>query len=206
VKLYGIKPEEMDAARMKAFLNDNYVSIGYPGIGDPEKAAPETVRERLSQAYGYEGRELERRAEEIRLFVREIRDGDAILVEDGETVHLGDVGDYYYVEEADSREPGTCHRRGVTWIRRMPRAELNELVLNMLDAPGAVKAFGLPWPLAGIDASPSPSGAESASAAPAVDRRTVEEALAILKEAMKSDDPDRRERAAAAILNYARLN
>ncbi|MDT3426700.1 hypothetical protein J2Z22_002234 [Paenibacillus forsythiae] len=37
-----------------------------------------------------------------------------------------------------------------------------------------------------------------------MDTKTIEEALEVLKSALRSEDPDRRERAAAAILGYAR--
>ncbi|XID92376.1 hypothetical protein ACF3MZ_28585 [Paenibacillaceae bacterium WGS1546] len=207
MKLYHIRPEALTEERMKAYLEDNYVSIGYPGIGNLEDADREEIAGRLYAAYGYEGEELAARSAEVYRFASLIRDGDYILLEDGEFVHVGDVGDYFYADASDSAEDGACHRRGVTWLARVPRSELNALVRQLLDNPGIVNAFEYPASAAGLDAwlSPEPQGARSEAGERAVvDRRTVEEALEILKQAMRSGDPERRERAAAAILNYAR--
>jgi len=137
MKLYAIRPYGLDVDRWKTYLKDNFVSLGYPGIGDLENAGREAIRERLAEVYGYSGGELDARTDELALFAGGIRDGDAVLVADGEQAYLGDIGDYYYVEEADDPEDGTCHRRGVTWLRRLARTELNELVTRLLEAPAA---------------------------------------------------------------------
>ncbi len=119
---------------------------------------------------------------------------------------LGDVGDYFYVESSDTGEDGTCHRRGVTWLRRIPRSELNDLVQGTLDAPGRLKLFAYPSQLAQLDRwlAPQLDNKPSDGDLPQVDRETIAEALAVLKAALRSDNPDRRERAAVAILRYAK--
>jgi len=191
--------------RLKEFLEDNYVSIGYPGIGDLEGADRDEIADRLARRGGYSGSELAVGAREVHLFANEMRDGDYLLFADGDTAVLGDVGDYFYVESSDNPEDGACHRRGVTWLQRIGRSELNEFVQNLLDAPGWIKLFPYPLPMAQLDRWISPHRGETASTdRPPVDKETIEEALAVLKQALRSDDPDRRERAAAAILRYAK--
>ncbi|MFC4599880.1 hypothetical protein [Cohnella hongkongensis] len=205
MKLYGIRLNPAFEGRFGKFLEDNYVSIGCSGIGDLEGAGRDEIEDRLARISGYSGRELSQSAEEIHLFASGVRDGDLILFADGDTVMLGDVGDYFYVESSDVPEDGACHRRGVTWLHRIARSELNGLVRDMLDAPGAIKTFPYPIQLAQLDRWLSPrTGEPPSEGRPRVDDETVAEALAVLKEALRSGDPDRRERAAAAILRYAK--
>ena len=141
-----------------------------------------------------------------------------MLVSDGMQAYLGDLGDYFYEEMSDNDEDGLCHRRGVTWLHAIPLDRLNPAVRALLDQPVPVARFGLPLPVAGLErwiegserTADAAAGARAdggpALQAPAVpvDEETVREALHVLKQALKSGDPERRERAAAAILRYAR--
>ena len=205
MKLYGMRLNPAFEGRFPAFLEDNYVSIGCPGIGDLEGAGRDEIENRLARSGGYEGPELRKIAEEVHLFASGVQDGDYILFADGDTAMLGDVGDYFYAESSDTPEDGACHRRGVTWLHRIARSELNGLVLDMLDASGIIRSFPYPVQLAQLDRWLSPQGVHPSGAdRPKVDDETVAEALAVLKEALRSDDPDRRERAAVAILRYAK--
>jgi len=204
MKLYGMRLNPAFEGRFERFLEDNYVSIGCPGIGDLEGADRDEIERRLIGLDGDAGPELRKAAEEIHLFASGVRDGDYLLFADGDTVVLGDVGDYFYVESADVPEDGACHRRGVTWLHRIARSELNGLVQDMLDASGIVQSFPYPFQLAQLDRWLSPQGVQPAADRPKVDDETIAEALEVLKTALRSDDPDRRERAAAAILHYAK--
>ncbi|RED65376.1 hypothetical protein [Cohnella phaseoli] len=203
MKIYSLRPIPALEGKVKQFLEDNYVSIGYPGIGDLEGADRHEIETRLADGgFAERGRE----AAEIDLFVNGVQDGDYVLLENGDTVMIGDVGDYFYVESSDTGEDGTCHRRGVTWLRRIPRSELNDLVQGTLDAPGLLKLFAYPSQLAQLDRwlAPQLENKPSDGDLPQVDRETIAEALAVLKAALRSDNPDRRERAAVAILRYAK--
>jgi predicted Mrr-cat superfamily restriction endonuclease len=207
MNLYQVKSNPQGIERMAEFLRDNYISIGYPGIGDLDDIGPNELKERLAQAYEYERQELLERADELVTFVQEMQDGDYVLVAENDSVYLGDVGDYYYVDASDSMEDGLCHRRGVTWLQCIPRSDLNEYVYELLSYPGAIKKFEYPISYAqlerGIEPKTMEKGRGSGDDHALVDRQTINEALAILQEAMRSDDADRRERAATAILQYA---
>ncbi|WP_372632678.1 hypothetical protein [Cohnella sp.] len=205
MKLYGMRLNPAFEGRFERFLEDNYISIGYTGLGDLEGAGKDEIEDRLIGLGRYVGHGLRTASEEVHLFANGVQDGDFILFADGDTVMLGDVGDYFYVESSDVPEDGACHRRGVTWLHRIARSELNGLVQDMLDAPGAIQSFPYPFQLAQLDRWLSPQGVQpSAADRSKVDDETIAEALAVLKLALRSDDPDRRERAAAAILRYAK--
>ncbi|QMV42741.1 hypothetical protein [Cohnella cholangitidis] len=210
MNLYRLESNPCGVDRMKRFLEDNFVSIGYPGIGDLEDVGDSELKDRLTKVYKYEGQELADRLNEIAVFVHAMQDGDYVLVVENDSVHLGDVGDYYYVETSDTMEDGLCHRRGVTWLNRIPSSELNDYVREWLSSPGAIAEFEYPLSSAQLDGWVSPNlSAQSQMPVVAdhrvhVDRETIEEALEILKQALRCEDADRRERAAAAILRYAK--
>ncbi|MFC4304454.1 hypothetical protein [Cohnella boryungensis] len=208
MNLFHIRLDERSEEQMKAFLEEHFVSLSCPGIGDMERLDKNEIRAKLAAAYGGAwSPELEKRAEELHAFAHSVEDGDRILVEHGDFVYLGDVGDYYYVSSPEPLDRVNAHRRGVTWLHRIHRSQFNSLVQKWLEEPGAVHAFGYPLAAAQLDdwIGPNPAGLVSApEPSPLVDRQTVEEALNILRQAMRCEDAERRERAAAAILRYAK--
>ncbi|MNC28751.1 hypothetical protein D3C75_769730 [compost metagenome] len=192
--------------RMKEFLEDNYVCIGYTGLGDLEHADREELRTRLVLAGTAAEAELETILDSLDRFVNVMQDGDYVLVADGEWAYLGDLGDYFYAEAFDSPEDGRCHRRGVTWLNTVPVAALNPL-LKAWTGEEAVLQYNGPLPEARLDlwiSDSSADGVQDGEKAGGVDEETLFKALAVLKSALDSEDAERRERAAIAILKYAK--
>ncbi|TFE25528.1 hypothetical protein [Cohnella luojiensis] len=211
MKLFQIKSNPQGIDLMERFLADNYVSIGWSGLGNLENSGIDDIRESLTRAYGEQGLEVDGPIEELNAFVNTMQDGDYVLIGHEDTVYLGDLGDYYYVESSDSVLNGMCHRRGVTWLTRIPRSELNASVQEFLNHSSTVKEYDYPIPRAQLDRWLSAKTQVTTTHAFAADNRpqvqidkdTIVEALEILKKAMRSEDAERRERAAAAILRYA---
>jgi predicted Mrr-cat superfamily restriction endonuclease len=212
MNLYDMKLKADRAELIPLFLEHNFVCIGWPGIGDLENVSEDELKSRFVQAYDFQGGVLAESLEEIRTFVHTMQDGDYVLVSDEDWAYLGDLGDYYYLEHHDNREDGMCHRRGVTWMTRIPLTKLNPKVQDLLNSHETIAKFEYDFVdadlhrwladgkgLAGVSS-------DNASGQPVhIDSDMIERALTILKEAMSSDDPERRERAAAAILQYASL-
>lgn len=199
----GSRPLGME--RITTFLEDNYVSIGYPGIGDLENISIEELRDRLIATYPYSEDELTQHLQVLNLFVNTMQDGDFVLVPDGEWVHLGDLGDYFYYELFDNTDNGTCHRRGVTWLKSLPVTDLNAAARDFLDEAGSLVQYKGLLPSARIDLWITGSATEQDESCDVqVDEETIAKALNILKEALSCDDAERRERAAIAILQYVK--
>ncbi|MFF2482297.1 hypothetical protein [Paenibacillus sp. NPDC058071] len=209
MQLFAVQSSRLEAGRVEDFLEDHYICAGWPGLGDLEGAGLEEIKERLARVYGLGGGRLVEQSEELLLFNSGMQDGDYILLADDENsrLHLGDLGDYYYVDGADHPEDGTCHRRGVTWLKSAAKEDVSPELRRQLRAVTGKRV------VAKLHGSVTESMLErwftivpesgGASAGPAVDDGTVMEALAVLKEALRSGDPERRERAAIAILRYA---
>ncbi|WP_025690190.1 hypothetical protein [Paenibacillus zanthoxyli] len=208
MKLYQMSSRPNGTDRLASFLKDNFVCIGWPGIGDLEHTGSEELRERFAAVYGNELADADAAMAGVELFVYGMEDGDYVLVaaEDGGYVYLGDLGDYFYDERYDNEQDGMCHRRGVTWLSRIPRNELSPALREWLNEGAAVSVYPLPAEEAGLDRwlNPTTEPQISRTERVRVDNKTIEEALEVLKSALRSEDPERRERAAAAILGYAR--
>ncbi|WP_150268743.1 hypothetical protein [Paenibacillus tepidiphilus] len=191
------------------FLRDHYVTPGLSGLGDLEQATREAIRQRLEAEAGCSAEELDEMLEGLHMFVNLMQDGDYVLIADAEWAYLGDLGDYFYAGRGEDDSGERSHRRGVTWLRSLPRAEVNPQVTELLDSPRWLTRYEGKLPAARVElwiagaiagAAEEPEGI----ARPKVDDETISAALEVLKEALASADPERRERAAAAILQYAR--
>ncbi|UQZ36249.1 hypothetical protein C2I18_23615 [Paenibacillus sp. PK3_47] len=210
MKLFQIKTAPIGVERIAEYLEDNYVCIGYPGLGDLEFAGRDEIRSRLIQAVAVPGAEIEAAAEALDTFVHSMEDGDYVVVADGEWVHLGDLGDYFYDDTFDQAKDGRCHRRGVTWLKSLPRTAVNPEISKLLAEEAFVSRYTGTLPSARLDLWIAGSSAETAGSAEnagnnvKVDAAIISEAIAVLREALHSSDTDRRERAAIAILQYAK--
>lgn len=206
MNLFQMGSKPLGVERITAFLQDNYVSIGYPGLGDLEHISIDELRDRLIRTYSYSEPELTRHLQAINLFAQTMQDGDYVLVADGEWVHLGDLGDYFYNEEFDNEDNGTCHRRGVTWLKSLPLADLNIELQEMLKESEVVTQYKGLLPSSRIDLWITGSSAheQAEKSYMRVDDEMLTMALDILRKAMLSEDVERQERAAIAILQYAK--
>ncbi|MEK4207037.1 MULTISPECIES: hypothetical protein [Paenibacillus] len=206
MNLFRMGSKPLGIERISTFLEDNYVSIGYPGIGDLENLSIEELRDRLFGTYQYSEPELMQHLQALQLFVHTMQDGDYVLVADGDWVHLGDLGDYFYNELNDNVDEGTCHRRGVTWLKSLPISELNAGVRELFNQSAPVVQFKGPKPSARLDLwiTGVSANEQEVNSPLELDEETLSKALNILKEALICDDSERRERAAIAILQYAK--
>ncbi|WP_139994165.1 hypothetical protein [Paenibacillus paridis] len=206
MNLFYMQPERDGVLPMPIFLKDNYIGFDWPGIGDLEHVGREEWQELAVHTCLEQGQALLDRLTEIGLFVYAMQDGDYLLVADGEYVHLGDLGDYYYVESAGQAEDIYSHRRGVTWLKRMLKAELHAELQPLAGGQANLARLDRPVSQELLEkwtAKPAHEGHE-ASRMRHVDDETIAEALEILKKAMKSKDLERKERAAIAILRFAK--
>ncbi|SET37763.1 hypothetical protein [Paenibacillus sp. NFR01] len=187
MKLFRITLPQPEEKRLRKFLDDNFVS---PGFAGQAALTPEA-------------------AEALRLFEHGMQDGDYIIVADQEWAYLGDLGDYFFDEVSDGAGEGLGHRRGVTWLKSAARTALNPALRHFLDDMAPVAEYPGPLPAGRMDLWFTEAGTPAENQGPGttgvmVDEETVREALAVLKAALRSENPERRERAAIAILQYCR--
>ncbi|MDK8191178.1 hypothetical protein QP794_13880 [Paenibacillus sp. UMB7766-LJ446] len=190
-----------------SFLENNFIGIGWPATGDLEHEPAEEWKEQLVQHYRIGETELSDVLETLHTFVSIMQDGDYVLVNDDEWAYVGDLGDYFYDDSNGTGEEYICHRRGVTWLGRLPLSELNDKVLALVSHDSIIAKFEHAITQAQLDpwiSIPSTTTGEENHSSVRVGEDTIQEALYVLKKALQSEEEDLRIRAATAILQYAK--
>lgn len=192
--------------RTAAFLVDNFIGIDWPATGDLEQLPTEEWREQIVQHYAISESEMSGVIGTLQVFVNIIQDGDHVLIHDDEWVYVGDVGDYFYDDSVSIEEDSICHRRGVTWLGRMPLTEINDKVRALISNASIISTFEYPLSQAQLEPwiSRNPETETAVQHSVGVDDGTVQEALDVLRKALQSEDEELRIRAATAILQYAK--
>ncbi|PQP81371.1 hypothetical protein C0Q44_23530 [Paenibacillus sp. PCH8] len=207
VNLYHILTTVYGINRVTSFLEDNFIGIAWSGLGDLEHTPPEQWKEQLVQHYSLSETELTSALATLHMFAILMQDGDYVLISDDEWTYVGDIGDYYYDDSSGTEDDLICHRRGVTWLGRIPLAELNDKVQVLRNDSSILAKFEHPISEAQLDRGLAVSVASEANNVHTtkVDEATVQAALHVLKEALHSEEEELRVRAASAILQYAKL-
>lgn len=207
MQLFQMKDDSNGTRLMEIYLEENYVSFGWKEFKSLSNISEAEFRSKaLLLLNDIDGMKEEwiQQIEEIHTFVYRIQDGDYIIMESDGFVHIGDLGDYFYVDGISNKEVNTAHRRGVTWLKSVPIELISEELQTFVSQQSNISI---------LDRLVSPELLESwlddkkdngYAKANLVDEQTIEQALTILKNAMHSDDFERRERAAIAILQYAK--
>jgi restriction system protein len=117
----------MDWSLERAPLDENFVAIGWPEIGDLSKipASRDGFKAALAEAYNDKPGAIPVNAGVLFRFVHEMKKGDLIVYpsKPDRMVNLGVVnGEYAYHGAPDVRYP---NRRSVKWLRHMPRTDFS---------------------------------------------------------------------------------
>lgn len=198
MKLYQIKSGPPGSGRLEHFLKENYVALS----GGPlsSRVHESGAAERLAQPATASGNHSEEHQEipsrpgdagalaSFILFTSGMKDGDFILLDGGGDVHLGDIGEYFFDDSPEASAAGTQHRRGVTWLSRIPKTALGAQAAELVAEPAAVSAARFSWETSGLARWLPEWHPAAGTAAPAdhdcgVDPETIAEALDVLKQA-----------------------
>ncbi|MED1488294.1 MULTISPECIES: hypothetical protein [Bacillus] len=200
MSLFQMKTKPHGIERGGEFLRENYICIGWPGIGDLTHATKDTIRERLAKVYKYEGQQLSTYLGFVNTFVRTMQKGDYVLISENEYVHLGIIGPYKYVKEFDNDTDGKCHQRDVNWLVTVQKSELNAEVQELLRNRGTVTQFKHPIAKAELDKLLNKKNKIQSSVS--IPKEKLSKALDIVYKAMESENEELRLKAAAILLNY----
>lgn len=122
-----VRPFPHGINRLDMFKSDNFVAIGWPGIGDLAGKSREELKRILSQEpYKLSGLALGNAYATVDLFVNQFGIGDYILVPDGDDIYLAKlVSDYYFDASVDTQDAGYSHQRRVEWCTSTARKNLS---------------------------------------------------------------------------------
>ena len=150
--IFQLKTRPQGIERGYLFYNEDFISIGWPNLGDLSTCTREDIRNKLQIAYGYEGQALGSHAGSINIFVNDMQEQDIVLISLGILVCIGIVGSYRYVGEYDDvvneedisddlSKTGLCHQRRILWTSMIPANRLNDVTLDFLHNKKAISKF-----------------------------------------------------------------
>jgi len=117
-RAYVVRPYPHNIHRLKDFLEQNRVALGWPGMGSLEGCTTrESIKQQVAYHYGYSTRQLGNAGGQIHRFCNEMVEGDYVLVPDGSQVYIGRVvSPYRFAPEFDTDETGWSHYHDVEWF------------------------------------------------------------------------------------------
>jgi len=217
MNIFQIKTKPHGTFRLNEFLQNNFISIGWPGIGNVEGVQKEEIRERLLNTY-YGGRyEENTRTISVDLgnvwaFVDTMKSEDIVLFHGHQSnVHIVEVGPYKYVEKLDNNKDGMCHQREFKMLATVDYDSLNPKLQELLRHRGTVTKFKYPLEDAELDLFIHGEGIVQTDRfrgeefyPEQVPVEIINEALSVLYGALHSDDSEKRFKAAIEILRYTK--
>jgi predicted Mrr-cat superfamily restriction endonuclease len=208
MNVYQMKTKPNGVERVQDFLRDGFVCIGWAKLGDLTGVTRSDIRQRLVSEYGLDGHRLGNALGQVNTFVNVMQEGDVVLVKEGEHVHIGVVGAYHYDSAFDNETDAMCHRRNTQWLGSVKLEELNASVQRIMANMNTICRYRLPFEESGLGLyvnvyRPIPNLSRSTIDRSRLDS-LVEEALKVLGEELRSEDPDRRLRAATELVRLKR--
>ena len=214
MNIFQIKVKPHGEDRLNEFITKNFLSIGWPFIGNLEGVEKEEIRERLlnvdryKERYSKNNRTISVDLGNIRSFVNIMKAGDIVLFQGHQNnVHIVEVKSYEYIEEFDNND-GMCHQRKFSPLAIVLFEELNSKLQKLIHNRGTITKFNHPLEDAELDSligsQTDTLSKEHVISSQAVPEKVIKQALEELYSALHSADLDKRFRAAAEILRYAK--
>lgn len=198
MNLFQLKSKPHGVERLPLFLEENFIAIGWPGIGDLSNVDAEEIEILLAKTYvDYKGQTLAYHKGMVNAFINTMQPHDIVMIVEGDYVHIGQVGDYFYDKLYDNDLDGMCHRRPVVWLATVEKNQLNEKVREHLKNRATITKFKYPFALAEIE--PYLIGNAESSSNISTKGEYYKKAWDVLVNALNSEDEHIRVLAASAI-------
>lgn len=196
MNIFHIKTKPNGIEMVQDFIEKSFICIGYSNIGDLTNKDKQEIQYNLESNYGYIDSQLRYHTRIVNLFVNTIKKGDVVLIVEDDWAHIGILGGYEYIYETEVI--GTCHMRPVYWVKKIEKDKLNNYVQDLLKSRNPITKFSHPF-------DTSELGPLIGSPALIEEREYLKnEALKVVKNALKSDSEKIRLQAALAILNFCK--
>ncbi|OXS26593.1 MAG: hypothetical protein BI182_02480 [Acetobacterium sp. MES1] len=194
------KPHNKTKDRVNEFIQDGFVCIGWPGIDNLQNVGKDEIRTRLQQKYpNLTGHKLGNALGQVNTFVNTIQKGDIVLISEKEYAHVGIADDYYYESAFDNDDDGMCHRRKIQWVNKIKLSDLPADIQKLMANRNTICKYPKSLETAELDLLTNNTTA-------IVDENSqkfeelFKEALIVLEQELKSEDPDRRLKAAGELI------
>jgi predicted Mrr-cat superfamily restriction endonuclease len=198
MNIFQIKTQPHGTERIDLFIEQGFVCIGYPGIGDLIGVDKDEIRDRLQQQYKWTGSQLGNHLGIVNAFVNTMKKDDIVLINENEWVHIGKLYDYKYDSNFESE--GMCHRRNVDWIVKVKKDTLNEYVRELLRNRSIVTKFKHPSDISELDKVLANNQTQITNVN--INEEMLTRAIQVLNIALQSDNEEIRVKASVGLLQY----
>ncbi|EPR08117.1 hypothetical protein L323_18500 [Ruminiclostridium papyrosolvens C7] len=199
MNIFQMKTKPHGIERIREFVDQKFVCIGWPGIGDLTQVSTDEIRKRLEQTYGYTGHKLGNALGQVNTFSNTMKTGDVVLIAEKGWVYIGTVGEYKYEQQYDNEEDGMCHRRNVEWTDRVLITKLESSIQKLISNRNTICQFPDSIEEAGLDKITGKQLSLNKENTERLDS-LFSDALTVLEEELKSADPERRLKAATELI------
>lgn len=185
--------------RMHEFINEKFVCIGWPGIGNLGQADKDEIRERLQKHYNISGHKLGNALGQVNTFVNTMKKDDIVFITERDWAYVGIVGEYEYEEKFDNEGDAMCHRRSVKWTNKFRKSDLSSGMQRLVSSRNVICQYPETIEASELNKyikKQSPISNENATKL----EDLFKDALEVLEEELKSLDPDRRLKAAIELV------
>lgn len=200
MNIFQLKTNPHGIPRFRQFIDEGFICIGHPGLGNLEGAGLNEIRSRIASVTGLSGHKLGNALGQVNAFVNTMRMGDIVLIVEKNKVFIGTIGNYYYEEQYDNETDAMAHRRLVEWTDRVALDSLNASMQRFLSGRNTISRYPESYEESGlalfVGANPIPTGQQNSSKLDSL----FDEALAVLESELRSEDPDRRLKAATELI------
>lgn len=199
MKIFQMKTKPHGTERFREFIDEKFVCIGWPGIGDLTQVSKDEIRDRLEKEYNRTGHKLGNALGQVNTFVNTMKTGDVVIIAEKDWAYIGIVGDYTYDPQYDNDQDGMCHRRSVEWTDRIQFSNLQSSIQRLINNRNTICEYPESIEEAGLDKIIGKKPVISKENSTMLDN-LFNDALKVLEEELKSTDPDRRLKAATELI------
>lgn len=199
MKIFQMKTKPHGVERFREFIDEKFVCIGWPEIGDLTQVSKDEIRDRLEKTYNKTGHKLGNALGQVNTFVNTMKTGDVVIIAEKDWAYIGIVGDYTYEPRYDNQQDGMCHRRSVEWTDRIHFANLESSIQRLINNRNTICEYPESIEESGIEKIIGKKPAISKENTTKLDN-LFSDALKVLEEELKSTDPERRLKAATEVL------
>ena len=140
-KVWLVRPKPHNIYRMREFLDNNIIAIGWPELGPLTGKSREDIRtDLIPHPLNYSPDQLGAATSTVNKFVNEMRIDDIVVVPDVKNIYFYRItSDYYYDQTKSSQSEGYPHQRKVELIKGpVGRDDIPRALRVSLRAPRAL--------------------------------------------------------------------
>lgn len=199
MNVFQIKTKPHGNERIREFIDEEFICIGWPGLQNLDQVSKDEIRNRLGKVYNVSGHKLGNCLGQVNTFVNTMKKSDIVLITEKDWTYIGIIGAYEYHQQYDNDKDGMCHRRTVEWINRILTSELESSIQKLVSNRNTICEYPDNFEASGLEKYLKKQSTTDKKDSLRLDD-LFHDALVILEEELKSSDPDRRLKAATELV------